>query len=419
MIEYLADIVGSFNQEYLGIFLSLALGLFVGIERERSGKMAGVRTFALVCLSGSTLAIINQELLSVLGMTMVLVFSTLMGFKHISTDTEGVSLSLTTSAALVVTYISGMLAGMGEPLVASIVSIITAGLLISKDTLHDFAGDISKEEFFSALELLALSVIVYPFIPNENLGPTGSIDLQLVWILIIAVSGLGFVNYILVKKYQQKGFMATGFFGGLVNSTAVIGTIADRVSQGNTTSSLAVGAVLLANSAMALRNSVIVGAFIPRSFLVVAIPLMSVTVFGILISYYVSDFDSDFNGSDLNSPFSLRNVLVFGGIFMIILVISSLSTEYLGDAGFYVTMFLGGLVSSGSSTTTAVTLASTSQISVEVASLGVLLGTVSSILAKILLIKSVESSIIKPVAIWSSVIIIIGSIFSLLTFFVI
>lgn len=416
MIEYVTEIIAGLDQQYVGIFLSLSLGLFIGIERERSGKMAGVRTFSLVSLSGGTLAIVGQEALMLLGMVLVLVFSILMGFKDISTE-DDVGLSLTTSAALFITYLSGLLAGMGEPIIASVVAVITASLLISKDSLHDFAGGVTRQEFYSALELLALSVIVYPFIPSDNIGPMESIDLQLVWVLIIAVSGLGFVNYILVKKYEEKGFMATGFFGGLVNSTAVIGTIADRVSQNSSSTDVAVGAVLLANAAMAIRNTIIVGTFVPGSFVFVAVPLISVTVSGLLLSYYVSDFDSDFTASDLNSPFSLKNVLVFGGIFLMILVVSSLTTEYLGDSGFYITMFLAGLVSSGSSTTTAVTLASTGQISVEVSSVGVLVGTVASVMAKILLVNSVERSMLKPVALWSLLLIIIGGMFSVVSFF--
>ena len=39
------------------LLLSLVLGGIVGIERKRKGQMAGVRTFALICM-GSTLAMI-------------------------------------------------------------------------------------------------------------------------------------------------------------------------------------------------------------------------------------------------------------------------------------------------------------------------------------------------------------------------
>jgi uncharacterized membrane protein (DUF4010 family) len=418
MIENIESFLTTIDQQYLGLLLALSLGIFIGIERERSDKMAGVRTFSLISLSGGILAFIGEVLLMVGGIIMVIVFSILMGLKDISTD-DNIGLSLTTSAALLVTYLSGIMAGRGEMLLASTTAILVAALLISKESLHKFAGGITKEEFFSAMELLAISIVVYPFIPENNIGPWNSIDLQLVWLLIVAVSGLGFFNYLLVKKYQERGFLATGFFGGLVNSTAVIGTITDRVSENDASIKLAVSAILLANSAMAIRNAVIAVTFLPESITVIAIPLVSISLLGIIIPVFIGDWNSQIELTDLKSPFSLRNALIFGGIFLLILVISAAATEYMGQSGFYITMFFAGLISSGTATTTAVTLVSTSQISVFSGSIGILVGTAASILAKIFLVVSVERSLSKPVILWSVVLIFGGLISTLLTYIII
>jgi uncharacterized membrane protein (DUF4010 family) len=418
MIDDLHMFLETIDQQYLGVLLALSLGIFIGIERERSDKMAGVRTFALISLTGSIMAIIGEILLITSGVTFIVVFSALMALKDISTEND-LGLSLTTSAALLSTYLSGVMAGNGNMLLASTTAIIIAALLVSKDSLHEFAGGITKKEFFSAMELLAISIVVYPFIPEDNLGPWNSIDLQLVWLLIVAVSGLGFFNYILVKKYQEKGFIATGFFGGLVNSTAVIGTITDRVSEDKAPTTLAVSAILLANSAMAIRNAVIAGAFLPSLIVVITVPLIVVSLSGIVISLIIGDFNSEIVPADLESPFSLKNAFVFGGLFLVILVISASTTEYLGEGGFYVTMFFAGLVSSGTATTTAVTLVSTSQVSAFSGSIGVLIGTGASILAKIFLVASVQRSLAKPVILWSLVILILGFISSSLTYLIV
>lgn len=40
------DIPVSFvTEEYFGLFLAVVLGFFIGLEREMSRKMAGIRTF--------------------------------------------------------------------------------------------------------------------------------------------------------------------------------------------------------------------------------------------------------------------------------------------------------------------------------------------------------------------------------------
>ena len=58
-----SDLVSASNGlEYLPAFLtSLAIGLFVGLERERSpAAKAGLRTFALTALLGTLLALLSE-----------------------------------------------------------------------------------------------------------------------------------------------------------------------------------------------------------------------------------------------------------------------------------------------------------------------------------------------------------------------
>ena len=59
-----SDLVSASNGlEYLPAFLtSLAIGLFVGLERERSpAAKAGLRTFALIALSGTLFAMLGEK----------------------------------------------------------------------------------------------------------------------------------------------------------------------------------------------------------------------------------------------------------------------------------------------------------------------------------------------------------------------
>lgn len=406
MIDQASELV---TEDFAKIGLSVILGLFIGFEREMSDKMAGVRTFTLICIIGSGFAVVGRnDVLIGVGAILVLLFSILMGMKDISTD-EDSGLSLTTSAALMVTYIVGALSGIGELYIAVLLSVVSSALLTSKEELHGFAGGVTEEELRSAIQFAVLAFVIFPILPDESFGPWNAIDAQLVWTLVIAVSGLGFVNYILVKKYEERGFFATGFFGGLVNSTAVIGTIADRVSSGEVPVNLAIGAVLLANAAMAIRNAVIAVTFVPETILSVGIPLLVISVIGVGLSFFVSDWETSMESTDLNSPFSLRNALVFGSLFIFVLIISAGTTQVFGETGFYASMFFAGLVSSGSSTTTAVTLASTGQITQTTASVGILIGTLGSILAKVALVVSIDRQLAQKTLLWSTVLLLGGT----------
>ncbi|MDY6764244.1 MAG: DUF4010 domain-containing protein, partial [Halobacteria archaeon] len=159
---------------------------------------------------------------------------------------------------------------------------------------------------------------------------------------------------------------------------------------------LAVGAILLADAAMALRNMVIVVAFIPELALRIGIPLGIITLIGVGISVVVGDWNINLD-ADFDSPFSLKNALKFGGLFLGILLISAGAQNIYGAPGFLFTSFVGGIVSSGSATTTAVLLASSEKITYTVAATGVVAATSSSILVKTAFAASVDRSLVRPV----------------------
>lgn len=397
------------SEKLFQLTLAVALGLFLGLEREWSNKDAGIRTFALICLLGAILSISERSMLLVAGAVLVITMSALLAVQGlISADDESeTGLSLTTSASMFVAYGLGVLIVQGYYLESVTVAVLSSFLLVLKRELHEFAWGLSRQEMQSATEFAILAFVIYPLLPDEAFGPWNAIDARTVWLLVIAVSGIGFVNYVLVKRYEGKGLAATGFFGGLVNSTAVIAEMAQRATTRPNLRGLAVGAILLANAAMAFRNAIIVVPFIPEATLIVGIPLGAITLAGIGLSLYVSDWGSELE-TDLTSPFSLRNALVFGVLFLTILVVSAGAEATFGSSGFLTTSFLAGLISSGTATATAVTLVGTGQISNQLAVVGVLAGTFASIVTKVFLTATVDRDLVRPVLFWSAVLILVG-----------
>jgi len=266
---------------------------------------------------------------------------------------------------------------------------------------------LSREEVRSAVEFTILAFVVFPLLPTETVDPWGAIQPRLVWSLVVAVSGIGFVNYVLVKRYQGRGYAVTGFFGGLVNSTAVVAEMAKRARGHEDLRRVAVGSILLANAAMALRNAAVVAVFVPDAALVVGVPLGAITVVGVAVAVWRSDWETPIE-TDLTSPFSLRNALTFGALFLVVLLVSAGAERAFGAGGFVATSFLSGLVSSGTSTATAVSLLGTGQIGVETAVAGVIAGTVASILVKTAFAASVSRELVRPVFVWNLVLIAAG-----------
>ena len=49
-------------EDYISIILAVILGAMIGLEREISGKAAGLRTNLLICLGASVFTIISREM---------------------------------------------------------------------------------------------------------------------------------------------------------------------------------------------------------------------------------------------------------------------------------------------------------------------------------------------------------------------
>jgi len=137
-------------------------------------------------------------------------------------------LSLTTSVSMLVTYGVGALVVEEFFIEAVTVAMLSSLLLVLKRELHQFAWGLSREEVRSAVEFTIIAFVVFPLLPAETIDPWGAVQPRLIWSLVVAVSAIGFVNYVLVKRYQGRGYAVTGFFGGLVNSTAVVAEMAKR-----------------------------------------------------------------------------------------------------------------------------------------------------------------------------------------------
>jgi uncharacterized membrane protein (DUF4010 family) len=396
------------------IVIAGTLGLFLGLEREWSHKSAGIRTFALVSLASAVLTTAGSELLLVVGGLLVVGHGLFLAFEGVIHDEDG--LSLTTSVSLLVAYGIGSLVARGFILEGVTVAVLSSLLLVLKRELHSFAWGLTHAELRSASEFAILAFVIYPVLPAEavtlSVGTlTLPVELRIVWLMVVFVAGIGIVNYAIVQTYGGRGVAVTGFFGGVVSSTAVVGTMLDQVRQRPGAASYAVAAILLADAAMALRNLMIaIGFTLRRGVLLEAIvPLGAVVIGSVAIAAYTADWDEAVD-IDLDSPFSLRNALVFGGIFLVVIVAGTVGKAEFGTAGLYITAALSGFVSSAGATTTAVVLYRGGAIAAGPATVAILLATAASILVKAgLTAMSPNRGFALRVAAWSGLLLIAAS----------
>jgi uncharacterized membrane protein (DUF4010 family) len=380
------------------LVLAAALGLFLGLEREWSQKSAGVRTFSLIALMGAVFSLLATEVafgatLIIVGGVLVIAQGVLLAVRGIL-DEDGSGLSLTTSVSMLVAYGVGAMVAVGFVLEGVTVAVISSLLLVLKRELHGFADNLSRAEVRSATEFAILAFVVYPLLPSGEvtfsyplLGIESiAIEPQVVWLMVVMVAGIGIVNYAVVLLYGGRGIAVTGFFGGLASSTAVVGTMLDHVRDEPDATNYAVAAILLANAAMAVRNLLIAVVFTVNVGLLVdaVLPLLVIVVGSFAVAGWTADWTEHVEMT-LDSPFSLRYVLAFGAVFLVVLVVGALAKQQFGAFGFVATAVATGLVSSAGASTSAVLLFRSGTITADTAVLAVLLSTVSSIAVKVVL----------------------------------
>ncbi|MGA7634711.1 MAG: DUF4010 domain-containing protein [Terriglobales bacterium] len=358
----------------LKIVISILIGMLAGMEREWSNKDVGVRSFAIVALLGMLASIIgiNVAIASLIG---VLLLVAAMNARSILTDR---SLEITTSAALMVNYLLGVLVGLGHIFTPVAGAIVMTMLLAWKTELSRFAGGLQPSEIRSAVLLGLIGFVIYPVLPNRYVDPWQLFNPSDAWISVIAIAGIGFVNYVLLRIYSTRGLYLSALFGGLVNSSATVAEIAGRAVE---TGMIAPTTTLclLTTIAMFARNLILATLFSPKSLSATLVPLLAMTLVAGLWMWRDRAIEETVPGTlKLASPISLTKVLWFGTLFIAIQIAGSLLTRRFGSYGMLATGVFGGLVSSASTTAAAATLAMHGNISPALAGSTTVLASLSS-----------------------------------------
>src|ERR1700734_284547 len=207
--------------------LTIALGLVVGLEREGSNKDIGARTFAMTALLGMLGALLGTPLLMLCGVAVLI----LIAFTNLRGLQIAQKLEATTSVALAIIFLLGVLVGQGHLFTPVACSILVAMLLALKPQLRAFAGGLSQQEVRSALLLALLGFVVWPLLPNRFVDPWQLIQPREDWITVVVIACLGFLNYVLLRVYGSKGIYLTAILGGLVNSTATAAELISTLAE--------------------------------------------------------------------------------------------------------------------------------------------------------------------------------------------
>ncbi len=336
---------------------ALFIGALVGTERTQHRRteavgFAGLRTFILFAELGAVLGWISKSHGSVLPFAAgLLCVAGFVGAAYVvERRNSGGSLGMTTEVVAVVTYALGGIAVMEHPVVAVALGIVTAALLATKKVLHQAVERISEAELLATLRLLFASFIVLPILPREPIDPWHVLSPYKLWLLVILISGLSMVGYVAVRLLgAARGVLVTGFFGGVVSSTALTLTFARQSrTEPKMDNTLAVG-VLVAWTVMFLRVIVLVAMLRFDLLRLVLVPLLGLGLLNGLVVAVArwrarnEDADSQASaGASIKNPFRLLSAMKFALIFGLVLVASQLAQQAAPERGLYWVSALAG-----------------------------------------------------------------------------
>lgn len=341
----------------LRLGMALAIGFLIGLERgwrdrtEKEGqRTAGLRTYTLVALLGGIFgALTKDQNFLLLASGFVIVSGTLAAFLW----REGVSeddFSATSLVAVMLTFMLGAFAVLGDPVVAAAAGVAAAVLLATKVQLHGWLARITWPEFRAGLMLLAMTFIALPLLPHRAIDPYGAVNPYELWLMTILIAAVSFAGYAAIRiAGPERGTVMAAGAGGIVASTAVTLTLARLARDNPARIRLLGGSVILSGAVMMLRVLVVV-AIINLAFakalapaLLAAAAAMLLLAFWFIRSAPGGKKKASATDIKLKNPFDLLEVLRFGLILTAVMLLAVAARHFFGEAGLIGLAAISGL----------------------------------------------------------------------------
>ncbi len=409
---------------------ALLIGALLGTEREfvqqkkDSPDFAGIRTFSLIALLGAVTAFMIPDFgifpaaLALGGLVLLIAVSY---FSTLTQTNKGAG--ITTEVAVMLTFLLGALVMGEQGTVAIALGVVTALLLSMKGRLHHVIRQMSAEDLRVVLQFALVAAVILPLLPNRAIDPWGLLNPFKIWLVVVLVSGIGFIGYILMKTLgASRGINLTGLLGGLVSSTATTISFSSASRETPIISSHYAQAIILSSSIMFPRMLLLALVIYPPLLYAVGVPLGAMLATGMIIVFLLQrrritdGQDSEEQALKLAHPLKLSTAIKFGLFFTVILLIIEFAQGAFGEVGVYITSALAGLTDVDAITLSVTQLVKNDQLKLRVAGTAVLIAAIMNTIVKGFIAYSSGSPELRRIVVSAfGVIVVIGVISGVIT----
>ncbi len=336
--------------QHLQAFItSLAIGLLMGLERERRrSAKAGLRTFALVALLGTLSGLLADQADSgwILAAGLLAVGAMIIA-AYINQPDDAGDPGTTSVVAILVCYCLGAAIWFGYGTLAVMLGITTTVLLYFKAELHGISHRLTPKDLISILQFAVLSFVILPILPDRSYGPYDALNPHQAWLMVVLVSGVSLAGYAALRLAgPQHGAPMMGLLGGLVSSTATTVVVSRHARANAALASTAMVVVMVASLMVLLRLMVMAAVVAPA----IIEPLVKVFAGGLVLGLAVTAFgwrrleaQEELPMPEVRNPTEIRTALGFGALYAVVLFCSAWLSDAAGAKGMYAVALASGL----------------------------------------------------------------------------
>ena len=316
---------------------SLLIGLSlrrISLKREGETTLFGTdRTFTFIGILGYLLYILDPTDYrlfmgggAVLGLLLALNYYVKQAQFHV--------FGVTTIIIALITYCIAPIVAT-QPSWFYVMVIVTVLLFTElKHTFTELAQRMKNDEMITLAKFLAISGIILPMLPDDNLIP-----------------GINLTPYLL-KRYvfRESGILVSGIVGGLYSSTATISVLARKSRKVSAQEAPEyVAAMLLAVSMMFLRFLILIGIFSVGALTAIYPYLLIMSAVAAGTAWFLHSrwkrpamsetVDEDEDGSN---PLEFKVALIFAVLFVVFTIATHYTLIYAGEGGLTLLSFVSG-----------------------------------------------------------------------------
>ena len=335
---------------------SLLIGLNqrkISLKREGETTLFGTdRTFTFIGILGYLLYILDPSEMR-LFMGGGLILGLLLGINYYVKQAQFHVFGVTTIIIALITYCLAPIVST-QPSWFYVMVVVTVLLFTEmKRTFTEIAQQMENDEIATLAKFLAISGIILPMLPNENIIPEVNLTPYSIWLATVVVSGISYLSYLLRRYvFRESGVLVSGVIGGLYSSTATISVLArkSRTAQLNEISEY-VAAMLLAVSMMFLRFLILILIFSKDvfSFVYPYLLIMAVAAAASAWLTYARDKHRQKAGQPTSeeesssNPLEFKVALIFAILFVVFTLLTHYTLLYAGTDGLNLLSFITGL----------------------------------------------------------------------------